>query len=91
MPTVGVRELKAHLSQYIRLAKQGERIVITERGQEVAELQRITPIPPGIKDLMDRGIVRWSGGKPGAPSKPMKIRGGPISDTVVELRNESLR
>ena len=38
METVGVRALKAQLSRYIGKAKAGETIIVTEHGQEVAEL-----------------------------------------------------
>jgi hypothetical protein len=34
---VGIRELKAHLSAYVKRAEAGERIVVMERGREVAE------------------------------------------------------
>lgn len=42
MRTVGVRELKNRLSEYIRQAKSGEGVLVTDRGQVVAELT-----PPG--------------------------------------------
>src|SRR6266852_7325423 len=38
MRTVGIRELKDHLSDYLRQARAGELIVITDRGEPVAEL-----------------------------------------------------
>ena len=38
MQIVGIRELKAHLSRYVASARAGERIVITARGEQVAEL-----------------------------------------------------
>jgi len=34
--TVGVRELKTRLSEYLRRVKTGETILITEHGQPVA-------------------------------------------------------
>jgi antitoxin (DNA-binding transcriptional repressor) of toxin-antitoxin stability system len=83
---VGIRELKARLSQYVRLVRHGGRVVVTDRGEEVAELRAITPVNPGLRELIDSGLVRWSGGKPERFPKPVKIRGGPISDTVGELR-----
>ena len=61
---VGIRELKAHLSHYVRLAREGGRVVVTDRGEEVAELRAITPAHPGLKELIDSGMVSWSGGKP---------------------------
>ena len=42
MKRVGVRELKNRLSEYIRQVRSGERVLVTDRGQVVAELT-----PPG--------------------------------------------
>jgi antitoxin (DNA-binding transcriptional repressor) of toxin-antitoxin stability system len=83
---VGIRELKAHLSHYVRLVREGGRVVVTDRGEEVAELRAVTPVGPGLRELIDSGQVRWSGGKPARFPKPITISGGPISDTVGELR-----
>jgi antitoxin (DNA-binding transcriptional repressor) of toxin-antitoxin stability system len=91
MTTVGIRELKAHLSHYVRRARQGERVIVTDRGREVAELRAITPAHPGLKELIDAGVVKWSGGKPTEFPRPIEIRGKPISDTVLELRDDPLR
>jgi len=38
MKAVGLRELKNRLSEYIRDVKRGERILVTDRGEVVAEL-----------------------------------------------------
>src|SRR5207247_4560133 len=38
MISVGIRELKAHLSAYVRKARAGKTVVITDRGKVVAEL-----------------------------------------------------
>ena len=37
MKTVGIRQLRRRLSEYIRIAQTGERVVITNRGVAVAE------------------------------------------------------
>lgn len=36
--TVGVRELRQNLSKYLDRVKEGEALVVTERGREVARL-----------------------------------------------------
>lgn len=63
MKTVGVRELKNRLSEYIRQVRAGEAVLVTDRGQVVAEL---TPpgtipsdsaVPPGLLALAKRGLV----------------------------------
>ena len=38
MSTVGVKELKDRLTQYLRRTKQGEEVVVTERGKPIAIL-----------------------------------------------------
>lgn len=40
MRTVGIRELKNRLSEYLRLVRRGERILVTDRGEVMAELRR---------------------------------------------------
>jgi prevent-host-death family protein len=42
MKTVGVRDLKNKLSEYLRRVRLGESVLVTDRGEVVAELQ-----PPG--------------------------------------------
>ncbi len=39
MKSVGVKQLKARLSEYIRLVRTGETVLITDRDQVVAELR----------------------------------------------------
>lgn len=43
MKSVGVRELKNRLSEYLRLVRSGEEILVTDRGEVVAELRQPTP------------------------------------------------
>jgi prevent-host-death family protein len=88
MQTVGIRELKARLSHYVRLAREGERIVITDRGRQVAVLAPVTVEHPGLQELIDKGMVRWSGGKPTGAHR-RKLRGEPLSKTILDMRDES--
>jgi antitoxin (DNA-binding transcriptional repressor) of toxin-antitoxin stability system len=45
MKTAGVRELKAHLSGYLRDVERGDVVLVTDRGRVVAELR-----PPGAAE-----------------------------------------
>lgn len=47
MKTAGIRELKAHLSSYVRDVERGEVVLITDRGRVVAEIR-----PPGAADRL---------------------------------------
>lgn len=48
MKTVGVKRLKARLSEYLRAVKAGETVLVTERDEVVAELRpaRRQAFPP---------------------------------------------
>lgn len=63
MKTVGVRELKNRLSEFIRQVKSGEGVLVTDRGQVVAELTPPghgaidTSVPAGLLALARRNLV----------------------------------
>lgn len=56
MKVVGIKQLKARLSEYIRLAKAGETVMVTERDEVVAELRparRQVPIAADLDALLE--------------------------------------
>ena len=63
MKTVGVRELKNRLSEYIRQVRSGESVLVTDRGEVVAELTAPghgatdASVPAGLLALARRGLV----------------------------------
>jgi len=63
MKTVGVRELKNRLSEYIRHVRSGEGVLVTDRGQVVAELAppghgtTDASVPPGLLALARRNLL----------------------------------
>ena len=89
METVaGVRELKNGLSRYLREVKRGRSITITERGKAVAVLVPVNSDPDvrAMRELARKGVGSWKGGKPKGASSPVKIKGKPISQIVLEDR-----
>jgi antitoxin (DNA-binding transcriptional repressor) of toxin-antitoxin stability system len=63
MRAVGVRELKNRLSEYLRLVKAGEEVLITDRGEVIAELRQPTlrrtrSAEAGIEELARQGKAR---------------------------------
>lgn len=71
MRAVGVRELKNRLSEYLRLVKAGEEVLITDRGEVIAELhqpilKRARSSEAGIEELARQGKARI--GLPNDPS-----------------------
>ena len=87
MATVGVRELKNRLSALLRRAAEGERITITDRGRPLAILGPAEPKEDDVVATMVReGLASWGGGKPRGSARPVKIKGRPISETILEDR-----
>jgi antitoxin (DNA-binding transcriptional repressor) of toxin-antitoxin stability system len=69
MKTVGLRELKNRLSEYVRVVRRGQSVLVTNRGEVVAELRAPDEISQGAKidphlaRLVNRGLIT-----PGAPN-----------------------
>ena len=64
MKTAGVRELKAKFSAYLRAVREGETVLVTDRGEVVAELRPpaaedrdATPEERAYRDLVRRGTI----------------------------------
>jgi prevent-host-death family protein len=63
MTTVGVRDLKNKLSEYLRRVRLGESVLVTDRGEVVAEIlppgqrQGDPSVPAGLQSLAKRGLL----------------------------------
>lgn len=88
MIEAGVREVKNHLSQFLRRARAGERVVITDRGRAVAALVAIED--GGASELgwelVRQGLGEWGGGKPKGLANPPSVRGRRAEEVVLEDR-----
>ncbi len=49
MTTVGVSELRSWLSRCLRRTKEGEAIVVTERGKPIAIIQPVQSVAPVMR------------------------------------------
>ena len=95
MISVGVRELKNRLSAYLRLVRQGEEILVTDRGEAVAELRQPVNLPeaaayPELVRRARSGKVRL-----GAPNRadlyprmPHSLPSGTARRLLDEVRGE---
>lgn len=90
---VGVREMKARLSEYLRRVKKGESIEITEHGKAVARIEPASRTYPELEKvwgMVREGFVSWNGKKPVFPKKRYQIKGKPISETILEDRGDPI-
>lgn len=96
MKTVGMRELKNHLSAYVRLVRAGERVLITDRGEVVAELRPPETVAreampyPGLQEFVRQGKARL--GAPNVPSlyplRPVRTPDGTAARLIDAERGE---
>jgi prevent-host-death family protein len=79
---VAIRELKAHLSQYLERVQRGEVINVTNRGRRVA---RILPEPGSgaIERGIAEGWIRPGSGEPVAPV--VRVAPAPGTPDTIEL------
>ena len=89
--TVGARELKTRLGGYLQQVRQGRTLVITDRGEPVAELkpiQRATGEDAKLERLKALGAVTRLETRPLAPFRPVRGRGASVSEAILEDRND---
>ena len=82
---VGIRQLRAHLSRYLDQVREGEEIVVTDRGTPIA---RISPTNgrSRIDELIAAGVLTPPVNRgPRTVPKPMKVD-GTVSDLVADQR-----
>jgi prevent-host-death family protein len=86
--SVGIRELKTHLSEYMRQVKAGQTIVITEHGRPVG---RIVPEPRTVEQkiqaMIDAGLAQWNGQRLPPVEHRSKVHGPKtVADILIEDR-----
>lgn len=89
---VGARELKTRLGTYMRRVKAGETLVVSERGQPIAEIR---PVPKPVDEVEARlqrlaaeGFLTLATRRKLTPFKPLKIKGPSLTQTLLEDRED---
>ena len=91
---MGIRELKTHLSRYVREVKDGEEILVSERGRIIA---RLAPVEPQSERARFQNLLLKLSAegqiilprihkKAACPARRKKVKGSPFSDAVLEDR-----
>jgi prevent-host-death family protein len=92
MSTVGVKELKNRLTHYLRRTKQGEEIMVTDRGVPIALLHPINGAAKAVSlegklaGLAARGAVILPTQKPLKRVRLVKTSGKPVSKAILDER-----
>ena len=93
MHYVGVRELKNRLTYYLRLTREGDNVIVTDRGRPMAILHTVETMEEtaGVEErlvsLAGKGLVRLPRPKTRlSQSRPRKIKGKAVSALITEDR-----
>ncbi|MFQ5789173.1 MAG: type II toxin-antitoxin system Phd/YefM family antitoxin [Acidobacteriota bacterium] len=92
MSTVGIKELKNRLTEYLRRTKRGEEVIVTERGKPIAVIQpietveKLESLEAKLAKLAALGVVTLPTKKPQRRIRLVKVSGAPLSKTVLSER-----
>ena len=94
MQSVGIRDLKSRLTHYLRLVKEGEKLVVTDRGKPVALIRPLDGTEPKasleerLAALAKQGLIRLplKKGRFDLKTPPIKTKGKPASRIIIEDR-----
>ncbi len=88
MPVVNIRELKARLSYYLRLTKNGQVVEIRERGRPIGRIiPTVAPLEDRIEVMVRSGLVEWN--RKRLPTRPPVVRAKgqkTVADLLIEDR-----
>lgn len=81
---VGVRELRNHLSRYLDRVRQGDELVVTDRGHAIA---RVVPVEGErvLDRLIAEGLVTPAQQEKAGAPRPIKSK-STVSDLIGEQR-----
>jgi prevent-host-death family protein len=89
---VGSRELKTRLGHYLNRVRKGETILVTDRGEPVAELRPLADagdaIPAALRKLAAAGEVTLPSLREPRSFRPVRSRGATGSWAVDQDREE---
>ncbi len=83
-----MRDLKARLSEYLRLVKAGQTVVITEHGQEIGRIVPVAqPLEARLQAMVEAGLAAWSGRKPERSEPVASVHDNrTVADLLIEDR-----
>ena len=91
---MGLREANQRFSEAIKAVREGQEIILTERGKPIAvisPLKRRTKVTSSIRRLEQAGFLRPSAKRHRLPLwNPRPILGKPLSETVSQDRDRVL-
>jgi prevent-host-death family protein len=92
MGAVGIKELKNSLTRYLRRCKDGEEVIVTERGNPIALIQPIkaankaVTLDAKLARVAAQGLVTLPTRKLSRRVRAISVSGKPISKSILDDR-----
>lgn len=94
MERVGLREANVHFAKYMKMVKEGEEILLTDRGEPFAVIKplakRKKPVEERLQLLEKEGILIRAKKRKLTLHELVTLEGRPLSEIVAEEREERL-
>lgn len=91
MLQVGLREANMHFSKYLKIVRDGQEVIVTERGTPIAIIKPLIKEETSenkIRRLEEQGILRRAIKKNIPIGRPITITGKSLSETLIEGRED---
>ena len=93
---LGLREANQRFSKAIKAVRAGKEVVLTERGHPIAVIKPIKEndtLDVALQAMVDDGFLEPASRKGATPAprwRPVRIKGEPLSKTVIDDREDRL-
>lgn len=91
---LGLREANQRFSKAIKAVRAGKEVVLTERGHPIAVIKPIKKEDAraaALEAMADEGLITPASRKGPMPTprwRPVKVKGKPLSQTIIEDRDD---
>jgi prevent-host-death family protein len=90
---VGARELKTRLGAYLRRVREGRTLLVTDRGEPIAELRPLPPdsrVSAALLKLSSKRAVTLPVRRTMENFRPIRSRGRTLSAAVIDDREDRI-
>ena len=89
---LGLREANQHFSKAIKAVRTGKDVILTERGRPIAVIKPIKEAHDQdavLRRMADDGLITLPSRRGPLPRfEPIRIKGKPLSQTIIEDRDD---
>ena len=92
MERVGLREANVHFAKYMKMVKEGEEILLTDRGEPFAVIKPLRKEKNSVEECLQllekQGLLTRGAKKRLALREPVTLKGRALSAILAEEREE---